>query len=89
MGSGSGGDATAAAATATGAAGGAPMSDLDTQHPTVSVGGVVTVAYRPASGVGSSPHVLVEWKGGRAVDAVADAVVAVLLQVREGDCEVG
>ena len=49
----------------------------------------MTVSYREAGstsggmvgGTGSEAHVLVEWEGGRVGDTVADAVVAVLLQV--------
>lgn len=49
----------------------------------VVVGELVTVRYVPAddaSGVVS--HVVLEWEGGRQGDMVADAVVAVVLQVR-------
>ena len=52
------------------------------------IGDLVTVSYRQPSaaaefmsGGGSEAHVLVEWDGGRVSDTVADAVVAVLLQV--------
>ena len=41
----------------------------------------VTVTHRPAEG-DTQEHVVLEWQAGTAADMVADAVVAVILQVR-------
>ena len=43
---------------------------------------VVVTHYPRSSRSGIDSHVVVEWEGGRVGDMVADAVVAVLLQVR-------
>ncbi len=49
----------------------------------VVVGDAVTLSYVPADDVaGVDAHVVVEWEGGRHGDMVADAVIAVVLQVR-------
>ena len=70
-------------------AGSASFSTAVGAASSVCVGELVTVSYREAGsagggtggGAGSEAHVLVEWEGGRVGDTVADAVVAVLLQV--------
>ena len=70
-------------------AGSASFSAAAGAASSVCVGELVTVSYREAGstsggmggGAGSEAHVLVEWEGGRVGDTVADAVVAVLLQV--------
>ncbi len=50
----------------------------------VVVGDAVTLSYVPADDVADVvAHVVVEWEGGRHGDMVADAVIAVVLQVRE------
>ncbi len=36
----------------------------------------------PARGPGGRPHLLLEWEGGTLGDMVADAAVAIVLQVR-------
>lgn len=51
----------------------------------VVVGDAVTLSYVPADDVaGVDAHVVVEWEGGRHGDMVADAVIAVVLQVGVG-----
>ncbi|GAX76938.1 hypothetical protein CEUSTIGMA_g4385.t1 [Chlamydomonas eustigma] len=63
-------------------ASGAAVAAAVTATDSVIVGETVTVSYYPASHLMDHPdHVIVEWQGGRVADAVADAVVAVLLQV--------
>ncbi len=52
------------------------------QEQAISIGGVVTVRYRPGNtAAGYESHVVLEWEGGVVGDMVADAVVAVILQV--------
>ena len=41
----------------------------------------VTVTHVARSGVGTAPHVLLEWEGGAVGDLLADATVALILQV--------
>ena len=58
-----------------------------TQAPGIShslrVGDAVTVDYKAKEG--SDPaHVILEWEGGSTSDMVADAVIAIILQVRSG-----
>lgn len=45
----------------------------------------VTLTHRPAEGQ-MQQHVVLEWQAGTAADMVADAVVAVILQVCFGAC---
>ena len=48
----------------------------------VRIGEIVTVSYMPGNArKGSQDHVVLEWEGGAIGDIVADAVVAVILQV--------
>ena len=42
----------------------------------------VTVTQVPATAAGAPPHLLVEWEGGAVGDMLADATVALILQVR-------
>ena len=63
----------------------APLGMTSEPDPqSVRVGGMITVSYyQKASegGSGGGGHVVLEWEGGQVADVVADAVVAVLLQV--------
>jgi cleavage and polyadenylation specificity factor subunit 3 len=52
------------------------------QEECVEVGEIIRVRYRPAnSELGYGSHVVLEWAGGSKGDVVADAVLAVLLQL--------
>ena len=57
--------------------GGSPQGEEE-----ICVAGLVTVTYKGGHpGRGVQPHVLVQWVGGSVDDMLADAVVAVILQV--------
>jgi cleavage and polyadenylation specificity factor subunit 3 len=67
-----------AAAAAGGGIGGAESI----QEECVEVGAIIRVRYRPTnSELGYGSHVVLEWAGGSKGDVVADAVLAVLLQL--------
>lgn len=45
----------------------------------LTVGNAVTISYKEEEGC--QPHVVLEWEGGSTSDMVADAVIAIILQV--------
>jgi hypothetical protein len=42
----------------------------------------LTLTHEPAAGQSASPSVILEWEGGPMGDMLADAITAVILQVR-------
>ena len=52
----------------------------------LKVGNAVTVSYKAEEGL-QAAHVVLEWEGGSTSDMVADAVIAIILQVCTIPCK--
>ena len=70
------GDVQASSSTSSGTADGKALSTVEV----LRVADTLTLTHRPGTG-SEAPSALLEWEGGPVGDVVADAVIAVILQV--------